>query len=305
MHACLPLLCLSASLTSLPALAASDVPAAQASLTDRAMFTIPGFPSTAQPALHVRAELLAWYMAPGGELRLPRASGASTTLDIDPFGFDTPQLTPVPEVNVFSPARDGGSWLARKGWRVGGRAFVFGDDHSFVAPTALQLGERSLDAGESARVSLDYASAELEAGVNLYSYVSDTTDPLGNPDVSSSLEAIVGVQAIDCTWRVTIDNLVQEAGDTSVGPLVGGKLAFAFTDRFLVDVTITASTSVLGDDMVAADVHVGGTYWFSRNVGLQIGYRSAFFSLSGDEGGTAFDYSGSHQGLMVGIAARF
>ncbi len=269
------------------------------------MFTIPGFTSSPTPALHVRAELLAWYMAPGGELRLPRAAGPSTTLDIDPFGFDTPQLTPNPEVSIFSPATPDGSWLARQGFRLTGRAFVFGDDHTFSAPSTLQLGERSLPAGDSATISLDYASFELEAAVPIHTYASDTTNLQGTPDVSSSLEAIVGVQAIDCTWRATINGLTQEAGDTSLGPLVGGKLAFAFTDRFLVDVTITASTGILGDEMLAADVIVGGTYWFSPHFGAQIGYRSAFFSLSGDEPGTAFDYSGSHQGLMLGLSARF
>jgi hypothetical protein len=44
---------------------------------------------------------------------------------------------------------------------------------------------------------------------------------------------------------------------------------------------------------------------FSRNVGVQIGYRSAFFSLTGDEPGTTFEYTGSHQGLMFGLAMRF
>lgn len=277
-----------------------------ADISAPARFNIPGFAPVQEPRVRVRAELMAWYMGPGGELRMPRASGESATIDIDSLSFDTPQVTPVPEINIFAPANpQAQNWFSRRGWRVGGRAFVFGDDNRTVANFAGQIGERAVAVGQTLSSSLDYASAELEAGVNVHTFASASTNEQGTPTVSSTLEAIAGLQAIDCTWRVTIDNIPQEASVTSVGVLAGGRLAFAFDDRFLVDVTISATIGVLGDEMAAGDVVVGGSYMFTRNLGLQIGYRSAFFSLAGDEGQAPLDYTGSHQGLMVGLALRF
>jgi hypothetical protein len=301
-----------AELTSPAALtlAPQEQPANAEALSQQAVlasaFLVPGFTPAADARLRLRVEAIAWYMAPGGELRMPRATGESQTFDIDPLGFDTPQMVPVPEVSIHAPARaEASSWLGRRGWRVGGRAFVFGDDHTEASTFAGQVGESALSVGETVRSSLDYTSTELEAAVNVHSYASSATNEAGVPNVSSTLEAIVGLQAIDCDWSVTIDGLTQSTGANSVGGLVGGKLAYAFDDRFLVDVTITASFGLLGDDMAAADVIIGGSYMFSRNVGVQIGYRSAFFSLTGDEPGTTFEYTGSHQGLMFGLAMRF
>jgi len=271
-------------------------------------------PATESPTwqdakLRLRVEPSIWYMGVGGELKLPSPTlaGQGESIEVDELGFDSPEIVPHIEAHIFAGEK----------WRFGLRGFVFSDDQTTLMSRTGRIGDINFDNASTIRSGLDYASFEFEAAYQVYRYDSPNTTADGRRRITSRLEALAGLRLIDIDWQV--DRISAGGGvsggsasggvdETYIEIMAGGKFAFAFNEEWGVDVTIALGTSPFGDaTSFSGDIIVGGTYepTWAPNFGLQIGYRSAFFNLSSGDGDQEFEYSGAHQGLMLGVVLKF
>lgn len=258
--------------------------------------------------LRLRVEPSVWYMGAGGELKLPSPTlaGQGESIEIDELGFDSPELVPHIEAHIFAGPK----------WRFGVRGFTYSDDQTVLMSRTGRIGDIGFDNTSTMRSGLDYASFEVEAAYEVYRHDSEGTTSDGRRRFASRLEALAGLRLIDIDWeveRVATSNVFLGSArggvdETYIELLAGGKFAFAFNEEWGVDVTLAVGGSPFGDaTSFSGDVIVGGTYepTWAPNFGVQIGYRSAFFNLTSGDGDEEFEYSGAHQGLMLGVVLKF
>lgn len=262
--------------------------------------------------LTLRVEPSLWYMGPGGELKLPSPTlaGEGEDLEIDELGFDSPELVPHIEAHIF----------AGPNWRFGVRGFTFSDDQTTLMSRTGRIGDIGFDNTSTMRSGLDYSTFEVEAAYGFEILRGDKSrEPSlinGRRRFTARLEGIAALRVIDLDWEVEriatssvfLGGSRAAIDETYLQLLGGGRLAFAFNEEWGVDLTLMLGGSPFGDAAsFSGDVLVGGTYepHWAPNLGIQLGYRSAFFSLSGGEGQDEFEYVGAHQGLMLGVVLKF
>ncbi len=265
-------------------------------------------PAWQHAQLRLRVEPSLWYMGPGGELKLPSPTlaGEGEDLEIDELGFDSPELVPHIEAHVF----------AGRNWRFGVRGFTFSDDQTTLMSRTGRIGDIGFDNTSTMRSGLDYSTFEIEAAYGGEVLENPNTTADGRRRFTARLEGIAGLRLIDIDWEVEristssvfLGGSRAAVDETYIQLLGGGRFAFAFNEEWGVDLTLMLGASPFGDaTSFSGDVIVGGTYeprW-APNLGIQLGYRSAFFSLASGDGQDEFEYAGAHQGLMLGVVLKF
>lgn len=257
--------------------------------------------------VRLRLELGLWNMGPGGELRLPGspATGRTDEVRASQLDQDVPRFTPTGKATL----EFGDAWFASL------QAAGFSDTQTAEFGSTVRLGTLTFNAGDLARSRLEYATVELKVGLmpQSWRYASEHTDDHGVPSVAVRAMPFVGAQVIDADWNVTVargspgpDGFSTSAGNTYVHPIVGVGVQADFGQRFRVELTLQGGGLPLGDNTsYGADVIVMGTYRVTPNIGLQLGYRSAFFGLSEGTGVEEFSYNGAQQGLLFGVMFEF
>jgi len=269
-------------------------------------------PAWQHAQLRLRVEPSLWYMGPGGELKLPSPTlaGEGEDLEIDELGFDSPELVPHIEAHIF----------AGPNWRFGVRGFTFSDDQTTLMSRTGRIGDIGFDNTSTMRSGLDYSTFEIEAAYGFEVLRGDESkEPLlinGRRRFVARLEGIAGLRLIDIDWEVEriasssvfLGGSRAAVDETYIQLLGGGRFAFAFNEEWGIDLTLMLGASPFGDaTSFSGDIIVGGTYepHWAPNFGIQLGYRSAFFSLASGEGQDEFEYAGAHQGLMLGVVLKF
>lgn len=252
----------------------------------------------------LRVEPSAWYVGPGGEVDMPNGSVSSGAIDpfkLSDLGIDTPRVAPMLEAHVsFNDT-----------WRLGFRGFTLSADGHATSGVTGAIGEVAIAPTSVVNSSLDYDSFEAELGWSVHRY----QDPKGN-GLSTNLELLALVQVIDFDWsirRLPDPTLVflgpdsQGVDEFYVIPEVGFKFTMNFGDDFTVDALGSVGAGPWGNAAAyTGDVILGFTWQPWENAGVQVGYRSAFFSLySGGDGDQEFSYSGAQQGLYFGAVVEF
>lgn len=259
-----------------------------------------------QPArLSLRVDAMAWYMGPGGDLDLPstEALGDPDAFTIDGLGYDTPRFVVTPEFNV--------TWSDR--WRLTLRGYYFTDSHDANAASDGQIGRVRFDAGDALHSNFRFGSYEAEVGYTWDGFPEKLAGVLDR-DSFSTLEVVAGVRVFQVGWDLSRGagplgpaDAAQSIDETFVQPMVGGRLACEFVRDMGLDAQVDIGLLPLGDGSnVSGDVIVGGWWKPWPHVGVQIGYRAAYFSLgSGAAGPEQFDFTGWNQGLQFGLVITF
>jgi hypothetical protein len=304
----LALALLAATLSQTQPAASQPQAAAEPARAQEVAATTTDAPAWQHAQLRLRVEPSLWYMGPGGELKLPSPTlaGEGEDLEIDELGFDSPELVPHIEAHVF----------AGRNWRFGVRGFTFSDDQTTLMSRTGRIGDIGFDNTSTMRSGLDYSTFEIEAAYGGEVLHNPRTTADGRRRFTARLEGIAGLRLIDIDWEVEristssvfLGGSRAAVDETYIQLLGGGRFAFAFNEEWGVDLTLMLGASPFGDaTSFSGDVIVGGTYeprW-APNFGIQLGYRSAFFSLASGDGQDEFEYAGAHQGLMLGVVLKF
>ncbi len=258
-----------------------------------------------EPArLSLRVDAMAWYMGPGGDLDLPSTDslGDPEPFTIDGLGYDTPRFVAAPEFNI--------TWSDV--WRVTARGYYFSDDHDRVMSTSGRIGRVGFGAGDTLHSAMSFGSYEVEVAHKWFDY-PDQLAAVPDRDFFGTVEFVGGVRVFQLGWDVARTSggpfpgdTAQNAEETFVQPMIGGRLRCDFTRDAGLDAQIDLGMLPLGDGSNAsADVIVGGWWYPWTNVGVQIGYRAAYFSLGTGTGVDDFDFTGWNQGLQFGVVIQF
>lgn len=245
----------------------------------------------------LRLEPSIWYMGVGGELKMPGTPANVEKIDVDDLGFDSPRLTPHAQAELRLDDL----------WRISLRGFAFSGDRDAQLGSATQIGTIAFNAGDTVSASLDYTSIEAQVGYTFHRYTSAGATSDGRPDLTFDAEAFAGLRAIDLDWRISrVGGGSQQSDNLYLEPIVGAQAMLRFNERFGVRLLVDVGGMPLGDtSSFTGDVLAGFTYEPTPNIGVQIGYRSAFFSLSDGDGADEFEYDGAHQGLLFGLVLAF
>jgi hypothetical protein len=304
----LALALLAATLSQTQPAASQPQAAAEPARAQEVAATTTDAPAWQHAQLRLRVEPSLWYMGPGGELKLPSPTlaGEGEDLEIDELGFDSPELVPHIEAHVF----------AGRNWRFGVRGFTFSDDQTTLMSRTGRIGDIGFDNTSTMRSGLDYSTFEIEAAYGGEVLHNPRTTADGRRRFTARLEGIAGLRLIDIDWEVEristssvfLGGSRAAVDETYIQLLGGGRFAFAFNEEWGIDLTLMLGASPFGDaTSFSGDVIVGGTYepHWAPNFGIQLGYRSAFFSLASGDGQNEFEYAGAHQGLMLGVVLKF
>jgi hypothetical protein len=290
-----------ASIVSL--VCAATIAAAAARAQDDAPSTRAFEPAPAR--LSLRVEPMLWYLGPGGEVDMPGSATTSNApeADLDLLGFDTPRWTPMPEVHV--------EWAE---WRLAFRGYAFSGDHNSELGFAGEVGTVAFGPTTTLRSSLDMSSFEMELAREVYHFPGEVKGE-DRPDFLGIVEVLGGVRVFDVDWSIARTNasgppLVGtdevRADEVFVEPVIGARLEMLFGEEFGIDWQFSLGGMMSGDRTSGSgDVIVGGWWKPHPNVGVQIGYRAAFFDLTAGEDADEFRFSGSNQGVQVGVILTF
>jgi len=254
----------------------------------------------AAPRWKVRVEPSAWYTAPSGTIKLPRASpmsGGNTPTDVPDLNLDNPHLTPTGEVH-----------LRRGLWRMAMRGFIYSADQESTG-AAGQIGDVAYAPTDTLGTSFDFASFELEGGYTLAH--GDLRPRQKGYIVRTNFEAVFGARAYSVDWRV--DRINPGTGFSGAGadelflePLVGVKADLVLYDQLTMDVQLSVGGMPLGETSSASvDIIVGFAWQATENLGVQIGYRALFFDLQTGQEDAGFEFTGAMQGLTGGLVFTF
>ncbi len=257
--------------------------------------------------LTLRVDAMAWYMGPGGDLDMPstEALGDPGITTIDLLGYDSPRFVAAPEVNI--------GWGDH--WRVAARGYYFADDHLAIAGTDGQIGSVLFDAGTELTSSFIFGCYEAEVGYRIYDFPPEVRG-LTTRDFYGTIEVIGGLRMLELDWSVGRTAAGSFPGDQEVGidevfvqVSVGGRIKLDFGNDMGMDAQVSISGLPLGEGAnTGFDVLVGGWWYPWHNVGVQLGYRAAFFDLGRSDGASSaadFEFRGWNQGLQFGVVVQF
>jgi hypothetical protein len=249
----------------------------------------------------LRAEIGAWYVGLGGDLKLPGSisAGNGQEFNLDDLGLDSPKLVPTAEANLFfGPI-----------YRGTVRGYQVSSDQDQIIPVASQLGRVAIPAGQAIRTTFDFGSLELEAGARVWQDGGRARLDDGRLSYIGDLAVFAGLQVIDVDWSA---RRVSGGGESSDYEQVfvlargGAKWSMVFREEFTVDLTIGVGASPLGDASAFTGDIIAGFAWEPHpNFGIQIGYRAAQFNLSEGDDPEEFSFTGGNQGLQAGIVLKF
>jgi opacity protein-like surface antigen len=242
----------------------------------------------------------AWYVGISGKIRLPRSTTSGSPagkVTLEDLNLDNPSFEPTAEIN------------ARRGdWRATLRAAYFGAERN-ASGLSGSLGDLSFAPGERLRTGLDFTVIELEGA---YTFAGSPRGERENGSfaIDPRLDVVFGARVYNEQWSVT--NLDATSGVTSVEesgwfvqPLVGLKLSADLYEELTLDAQMTVGGLPSPDTNYSVDIVVGFQWRPTRNVGIQMGYRSLFFGMSEGSESNEFTFDGSLQGLYGGLVLRF
>lgn len=257
------------------------------------------------PKWTVQFEPSAWFVSPGGDMRLPAGATATSSpeFEIADLNIDSPRLSPFGKVHLRSG-----------NWTFGLMGFGYSIDRSVVLSRELRAGNAVGFAGEKMRTSFDFASFEATGGYRLLE--SDLVrDADGTADVIASLDGLFGARLYDLDVDVRVepgplrdptpDSVRADASEFFIEPIVGMKGELELYEQVTVNVQLSAGYGPWDNTSVSWDVIAGFAWRPTPHVGVQIGYRQLAFRLESGEGGNEFQYTGSLAGLYFGLFFRF
>ena len=252
-------------------------------------------PGAAPDPWRLRVDLVAWYVAPGGKLRLPSSTGGGQEVRMETMDLDNPRLSPLAEVR-----------LAVNDWRFEFSGFTYqaSNDASF-AESAGQLGDVAFAPGDQLRTRLDFSSFEARAGYRVY---ATSLAPEENPsNLHFGLDVIAGARLYD-----TSVNVRQASGpdipsthEFFAEPLAGVRGELELYERFSIEVRTDFGYIPGGHSVWSWDIAALGVYRPITNVGILIGYRQLLFDLDAGSGNDEYRFRGGMAGLFTGVELRF
>jgi len=247
-----------------------------------------------------RAEALAWFVAPGGDITVPGATmpGRSFSVD-DELNIDEPGFAPLIELH------------ARRGrWRITASGYYLDTDGIMAAPSGGSIGDAVVGAGDSISTELDQASFQV-AGAYMFEPYRARRNEDGSYDFVAMLEIIGGGRAhyVDLDFAITDANgSVSTVGVDELfpEPFGGVKGTLEIEQRFTLETEITFGGFTTGGDRssFSADIIASATWRPIRNVGVQFGFRQIFFNLQNEQGAGEFEFDGANGGIFAGIELR-
>lgn len=250
----------------------------------------------------VRAEPSVLFFAPGGTVRLPTFAAGSTTPAISQDTFSVSELkADDPAASPFAEMH-----LSKGDWRFSLRGVSMSGDSEALAQAPGAVGDFTFATGDLLRTSLSHSQYEVDVAYLLKAAALEPYE--SGHKLQSKFELIGGARLFDVEWDVrNVDNGSSGTDDVTLfEPFAGAKLSLRFYERFDADLQLTFGGMPAGDsNSLSIDVIVGGTYRFTDNLGLQVGYRFMGFELESADDGGEFDWSGSIAGLYVGAMVEF
>lgn len=253
----------------------------------------PAIPSP--PSWRFAVEPSAWYVAPGGDLKLPGtlAAGNGSQVQLEFLNIDSPRLTPMLELRGQSDR-----------WGISVSGFSMGSKERFTAPEfAVDVGATTLLPGELFSARLEISS--LEAIVSYAAY-PDFTGARPDGILVANLDLLGGVRAYEVSASVATLAGEADADEFLVEPVVGARLTLDITRYASIDVQSTIGGFSLGDShSLSWDIIAGFQWRPTGNIGVQVGYRNLLLDLQSGRDPATFDYFGALAGLYVGGVFRF
>jgi len=249
------------------------------------------------PEWRVRVEPAAGFFAFSGDLQLPAPNRASEAdaFDVEDINLDRAKLAPFSEIHI-----------AREKWRItfsGLSLSVEGDDE---APTAGQIGDFDVVAGQSIESELTYITAGFRAGYRVWSWVSGT-DATGAAELSLGIDALAGLRMHNVDTETTVAGAgTTSADETFVDVLGGARLELDWKRTLAFDLYATGGGLPAGDRTSRSfNLGLGFTYRPIPTVGALVGYRLTAFNLENDDGAETFEYDGALAGVYWGVQLSF
>jgi opacity protein-like surface antigen len=291
--------CLASSLAALLAVAGS-AQAQNASESDPGATEQTAPDLIKKPRYTLEVEGAAYYVAPGGDLRLPSSTVRGDKVDVSSLNLDSPMLSPYLEF-TFKPGR----W----GFTASGIWFNT-DDKQATQGEDGRIGNIAFSAGDRLDSTLEFWSAEAEV---LYRLVDDHPlyDGKGRESLLASLDLRFGARVYDVDTSIVSVSGVSAGAATSTDqffaePVIGFKGELDIYKCFTIDLTTTVGMGPWGDtSSYSWDIIVGGAWRPIENFGVLIGYRQLLFNLQNGDGASEFEFDGAMAGLFAGLELRF
>jgi opacity protein-like surface antigen len=243
-------------------------------------------------------EPAAWYVSPGGKIRLPGtpAAGNGQKLDAGSMNLDSPRLSPLGELH-----------LRHADWRLSASAFGFDTDgRAVVADEAGQWGSLAFSPGDEIDASLDFRSADFLVAYRFFHRREGELEGGGFTYVPM-LEAHGGLRFYDISVDARGPGGSVSADRFFAEPFVGARFSMDLVENFSIDVqtSVGAFTDGGTGEVISWDALVGLQWLPTRNLGVQAGYRQLAFSLSDGKSPEKFEWRGAMAGLYVGLVLRY
>lgn len=239
-----------------------------------------------------RFEPAAWYAAPGGEVTLP---GSAAKVELWDLNLDRPRLAPYGELHV------------RKGdYRATVAGFsVSLDDVATIVQSPMQIGGLAVSAGDLVVASVEVTSAEVVGAMQIGG--PQALDGRTDPDYALCFELLAGARMYHTSFDFRAPAGSQSADEFFLTPLAGIKATMNIRNTFDIDLQVVGGAFSTGGDhsVFCLEITNGYTYRPVENVGVQIGYRLSYYSLSDGAGASEFEYSGAVAGIFGGVTLRF
>ncbi len=247
---------------------------------------------------HLQVELMARYIGPAGEIRLPGGSVRGSLVDLADLDVNGPRLFPGFDISL----RNGP-------WRVNAIGMFYDiDDRVATADEDIQLGQVFVARGQRSSVSHTYAQLDFRVARTIIDRPLSALPDEDGHKVRFRLDAEVGLRVYDFEFEVSnLDSGGATFTDdrTFFEPHAGFKAAFNIYEDITVDLYTNFGAWPFDAQAFSWDIGVGFQWRPVDYFGVQIGYRSTIFNLNEGSGVNEFEWAGSYQGLYAGLQFRF
>ncbi len=254
-------------------------------------------PAPEESRLHLRFEPAAYYVSPGGDIKLPRSSGGeSNSIPVEAINMDEPHLAPMGELEV---------WKGRWGGRVRG-FWLSSSEQSFTANSDFQLGELAFAPGDTGESSLDFGSLAFEAR---YAILDNPQRPRTDRPgyvFRTRIELLAGLRLYDLDWSVSDGSSSTGYDGSFFEPFGGAKFSLELYEQVDIDLQVSLGGWGGGDsNSFTYEILVGFTWRPIENLGVQVGYQRLGFTLEDGENDDQFEFDGAMSGLYFGAVFQF
>lgn len=246
---------------------------------------------------HVQVELMARYIGPAGEIRLPGSSARGSLVELEDLDVNGPRLFPGFDISL----RNGP-------WRINAIGLFYDiDDRVATAEEDLQLGRVFVAQGQRSSVSHTYAQLDFRLARTILDRPMSSLESGEGHKVRLRVDAEVGLRVYDFEFEVAnLDTGGASSDDrTFFEPHAGFKAALDLYEDLTVDLYTNFGAWPFDAQAFSWDIGVGFQWRPVDHFGLQIGYRSTIFRLNEGTGVNEFEWNGSYQGLYAGLQFRF